>query len=642
MEGCDEAHEPPLCTLRQRTLTLMLNRVKRNFSTTMAQHNNSLSEPPMAASDAYESISHCSQDISWTAHATDRVPTAVHAAVTLDRTPPETRPDVSIVVPLYNERDRLRQFGPTIVSWLSKAHAGRAELVLVDDGSTDDTWEVVSEIACLGERSGIRVRSLCLPHAGKGAALRRGILLASGRVIAFTDVDLATPIEDLESLLGRTGTGALVIASRAMATSRLVVRESWLRERLGRWYNRFVRHFLGLGVADTQCGAKAAMSEVWTVLLGHSSEQQWAWDVEIIAIASAVGVPIEEMAVRWRHDARSRVHVFNDGLSMLMAVPRIWWHVRRLPRINIRRLERVKPERPEPVLSTTVQAGLGQGNMPLAADIGPSLGNSSRAFTSRQARTLIEHGDHWWFRAKADWISQLLDVSGPSDGGLLADVGAGSGTVASRVHWSGHKVLVEPSRHLVVNTDGLVVVRGVAEALPFADRSVEVVLLCDVMEHLINPVAALMEAYRVLSDQGRIVVTVPAHAWLWSAADSELGHYRRYFASLLDVQLREAGFVPMSLHHIFSWLVPPVYFVRRLRPQSVQDQIGLDVGGALIAMVAQTCARAERAVGAALRMPVGTSLIGVGKKQPSIQCGCQAREGLRPARVPSTRLTNVQ
>jgi dolichyl-phosphate beta-glucosyltransferase len=97
-----------------------------------------------------------------------------------------------------------------------------------------------------------------------------------------------------------------------------------LRELLGRTYNSVVRALLTPGISDTQCGAKAAPASVWSEILGHCREDGFAGDVEMIATALALDLPVQEMGVTWAHDNRTRVHVLRDGMAMVAAVMRIW------------------------------------------------------------------------------------------------------------------------------------------------------------------------------------------------------------------------------------------------------------------------------------------------------------------------------
>lgn len=125
-------------------------------------------------------------------------------------------------------------------------------------------------------------------------------------------------------LLSACNAPVLVIGSRAMPGSNLVVPEQAVREFLGRCYNRLVRSALTPGIRDTQCGAKVAATPVWHRIIEHASEVGFAWDVEAIAVARGLGIPVCEVPVEWHHDPRSRVRPGRDGAAMVVAVPRIW------------------------------------------------------------------------------------------------------------------------------------------------------------------------------------------------------------------------------------------------------------------------------------------------------------------------------
>lgn len=223
----------------------------------------------------------------------------------------------SLVVPCWNEATRLNETGPDLVAFVD---ARGGELVIADDGSTDETSAVARALG---------VTVVEGPHRGKGAALRNGIQAARGDVVAFCDVDLATSLVDLERLINLAAVDqGVVIGSRAVAEAALDKRESFLRENLGRAFNKLVQVTLVRGVRDTQCGAKAARREVWEKLLAHSAEDGFAWDVEVLAFARALRIPIVEVGVAWSHQPGSRVRVGSDGLAMVRAVPRIWWRRR--------------------------------------------------------------------------------------------------------------------------------------------------------------------------------------------------------------------------------------------------------------------------------------------------------------------------
>jgi dolichyl-phosphate beta-glucosyltransferase len=238
-------------------------------------------------------------------------------------------PALSLVVPVYNEEVRLAESGPALVAFVAGFGPG-SELIIADDGSTDRTLEVADTL--IGTAApGVRVHRLALPHRGKGATVQAGLLEARGTVSAFCDVDLATPLDDLDRLVRIVATGAPVVAaaSRDVVTTTIVRPESPERELLGKLYNRLIQVTVLPGVRDTQCGAKAALTSVWRTVLAYTREPGFAWDVEALAVARRLGFAVWEVGVAWSHDDRSKVRPLRDGASMVRAMPRIWKSTRR-------------------------------------------------------------------------------------------------------------------------------------------------------------------------------------------------------------------------------------------------------------------------------------------------------------------------
>ncbi|MCA8914381.1 MAG: glycosyltransferase family 2 protein [Planctomycetes bacterium] len=220
---------------------------------------------------------------------------------------------LSIIIPAYNEAARLPAFLDSVVAWCSKNRPG-TEIIVVDDGSSDGT-------AATAAREAVRVISH-LQNAGKGAAVRTGMLAATGRMRLFADADGATTMDELPALERAIAEGAdIAVASREGADK--LVQASPLRRFLGRWFNRAVRMGAVKGIRDTQCGFKLFGSPAALELFSIAQEDGFAFDVELLLIAQRRRLKIAEVFVNWTEMAGSKVSLFRDGWRMLQAVRRI-------------------------------------------------------------------------------------------------------------------------------------------------------------------------------------------------------------------------------------------------------------------------------------------------------------------------------
>ncbi|HEY3119705.1 MAG TPA: dolichyl-phosphate beta-glucosyltransferase [Vicinamibacteria bacterium] len=207
-------------------------------------------------------------------------------------------PDLSVVIPAYNEAERLPRTLARITAFL-RGRGGSYEVVVVDDGSTDGTAARIGEEAIIVRHQDNR---------GKGHAVRTGMLRARGRRRLMTDADLSTPIEELPRLMARMDEGyGVVIASRALASSKIEVRQPWYREAMGRLFNVFVRVLALPGLKDTQCGFKLFTAEAATEAFTPARLDGFCFDVETLFIATKRGHRIAEVPVVWRNDAATRV-----------------------------------------------------------------------------------------------------------------------------------------------------------------------------------------------------------------------------------------------------------------------------------------------------------------------------------------------
>ena len=237
---------------------------------------------------------------------------------------------LSIVVPAYNERDRLPDTLTAIADYLATREFSH-ELLVVDDGSRDSTRDVVREFAA--SRPWVRLVQYDDEHGqplnrGKGFAVRAGIEAAVGRDILFSDADLSTPIEDMERLLPPISRGVcdIAIASRALPESNLDVRQPAHREWMGRTFNKIVQTLAVPGIVDTQCGFKAFRGDVAKRLFAMAQIDGFGFDPEILFLAHKYGYTIREIPVTWRHRDNSRVNPLTAPLAMFRELLEVRWN----------------------------------------------------------------------------------------------------------------------------------------------------------------------------------------------------------------------------------------------------------------------------------------------------------------------------
>ncbi len=230
---------------------------------------------------------------------------------------------LSIVVPAYNEGARLGKSLRAVVTYL-KDYAPEAEVIVVDDGSTDDT-----AAAAKAELAGAKqLRTSVISYQsnlGKGRAVRLGLLASRGDIALFTDADLSTPITETPKLIDpiRSGECDLAFGSRALDRSLIGVHQPWRREQGGRVFNLAVRLATGLPFWDTQCGFKAFRMSTCRPIVEGATIDRFGFDVELLYVAYRAGLRLREIPVRWDHAEGSKVNVASDSLKMLSEVGRI-------------------------------------------------------------------------------------------------------------------------------------------------------------------------------------------------------------------------------------------------------------------------------------------------------------------------------
>jgi dolichyl-phosphate beta-glucosyltransferase len=236
-------------------------------------------------------------------------------------------PKLSIVVPAYNEAARLGASLRTVVAYL-KERREPGEVIVVDDGSTDNTASVAEEH--LADSGPIATKVIRYEeNRGKGYAARTGLLAASANIALFSDADLSTPITETPKLVDPISRGEcdLAFGSRALDRRLIGVHQSWRREQGGRVFNLLVRVATGLPFWDTQCGFKAFRMNVCRPLIEAAQIDRFGFDVELIYLAHLAHLRLREIPVRWDHSTGGPLdesgNYSRDSLRMINEVRRI-------------------------------------------------------------------------------------------------------------------------------------------------------------------------------------------------------------------------------------------------------------------------------------------------------------------------------
>jgi dolichyl-phosphate beta-glucosyltransferase len=232
-------------------------------------------------------------------------------------------PEISIVIPAFEEEARVGTSIDRILSYLRDVSVG-AELIVVDDGSKDRMAEVAQ--AAFESSGNIATKVIRYEqNRGKGFAVKTGLLAASSDIALFSDADLSTPIEEMPKLIGpiRNGEYDLTFGSRALDRSLIGTHQPWRREQGGKVFNLVVRSLTGMPFWDTQCGFKAFNMTKFRSLLDLMQIDRFGFDVEFLYVAQLHGLRLKEVPVRWNNDERSKVSVVRDSTRMFKEVTEI-------------------------------------------------------------------------------------------------------------------------------------------------------------------------------------------------------------------------------------------------------------------------------------------------------------------------------
>jgi dolichyl-phosphate beta-glucosyltransferase len=228
---------------------------------------------------------------------------------------------ISVIIPAYNEAQRLPAFLVSVRDYLDNRHTDRYEVIVVDDGSRDGLREVLKPVEAVWPQLVVMQHET---NRGKGAAVRTGMLAARGRLLLFADADGATPIEEEARLAAAIEAGAdVAIGSRLADTDDVRCNRTWTRGLAGRVFAALARRCLRVGVRDTQCGFKMFLHDAGRKLFSLSRETGYLLDLELLALADRLDYRVEEVPVNWQEVPGGHMNIVRDSVSMFLGLLRL-------------------------------------------------------------------------------------------------------------------------------------------------------------------------------------------------------------------------------------------------------------------------------------------------------------------------------
>jgi dolichyl-phosphate beta-glucosyltransferase len=237
-----------------------------------------------------------------------------------------SRLELSVVIPVYNESARVGKTLQESFAYL-KSKKNPSEIIVVDDGSRDDTVKIVNQFKRLAGR-GQSLKVLQQPiNRGKGAAVRTGALAALGKTVLFMDADNSTPLREFENFKPLLKEGfEVLIGSRAVDRKKVKVHQPLHREAMGRVFNLMVQLIATPGLWDTQCGFKVFSRRAAQAIFPLQTIERFGFDVELLYIGRKLGFKVREVSVHWFDNPASKVHVFRDSTQMFLDLLIIRWN----------------------------------------------------------------------------------------------------------------------------------------------------------------------------------------------------------------------------------------------------------------------------------------------------------------------------
>jgi len=234
-------------------------------------------------------------------------------------------PYLSIVIPAYNEAERLPEALALTRDWIER-QSFEVEVLVVDDGSSDATANVVKEFSHRFPAVSLVPNKV---NKGKGGAVQQGMLLAKGEWRLFMDADNSTPVDEINKLLAQTGAYQVIIGSRYLEPGSIKVRQPLRRRILSRIVNRMIQALFLKGIRDTQCGFKLFSAKATEDIFPRQQVNGWLFDVEVLTIARQLNYAIKEVPVSWYDAKKSKLRALQTTWRTLKELLAIYRRVRR-------------------------------------------------------------------------------------------------------------------------------------------------------------------------------------------------------------------------------------------------------------------------------------------------------------------------
>lgn len=433
--------------------------------------------------------------------------------------------DISIVIPAFNEEKRLPVFLTSLVSYC-KSDINRYEIIIIDDGSSDATYEEVEKFKAIF--SGLHCIKLNR-NMGKGYAVKRGLLSCRGKVALFLDADgSVSPIEIKRNLHYFAEGYEIVIGSRVLKSEEQIVKAKIYRKIIGICFNYFVHTFLFKEVKDSQCGFKMFKKETIELLFSRMNINGFGFDIELLYLANKMGYKIKEVPVSWEHKNGGKVNLLADSIKMFFNILQIRnWHC--------------TPINPKDKY----------------------LGPDEYRFMYNMEKT------HWWFVSKRNLVTHIMNNFQEKDLYLL-DAGCGTGNNMLFLGRFGKCFGFDVSNKALIFCKNNGIKKAIqcnAQKNSFKEETFNIITCLDLLEHVGDILGVLSELRRVVKDGGKIIITVPALKFLWSQHDEALCHLRRFNKKELIDLVTEANFKIDKLGYFFFssfFIVAPIRIIRRL------------------------------------------------------------------------------